>query len=88
MSSKKKIVKKVNIKDENIKYNVKNTALPVIITHDGKVYFDVDPGDEKRILAKDQETITDYQEKVKSTMEYLFLEGFLSDPEEVDPAKN
>jgi hypothetical protein len=83
MSSKKK----VTIKPKDIKYSVNNTELPVIITHDDKVYFDVDPKDESAILAKDQSKITEYQEKVKKTMEYLFLEGFLTNSEESDDSK-
>lgn len=79
--------KKVTIKPKDIKYSINNTELPVIITHDDKVYFDVDPQDESAILAKDQSKITEYQEKVKKTMEYLFLEGFLTNSEESDDSK-
>lgn len=75
MSSKKKIT----IKPKDIKYTINNTALPVVITNDNKVYFDVDPKDESAILDKNQDKISEYQEKVKKTMEYLFLEGFLTD---------
>lgn len=79
--------KKVTIKPKDIKYSINNTELPVIITHDDKVYFDVDPQDESAILAKDQSKITEYQEKVKKTMEYLFLEGFLTNSEKSDDSK-
>jgi len=74
--------KKITIKPKDIKYTVYNTVLPVVITHDDKVYFDVDPKDETAILAKDQSKIKEYQEKVKKTMEYLFLQGFLTNSEE------
>lgn len=80
MASKKKI--KITIKDEDIKYKISNTPLPVIITNDEKVYFDVDPADEKALLAKNEEKMEEYQNKVKETMEYLFLEGFLTSPDE------
>lgn len=75
MSSKKKIT----IKPKDVKYTINNTELPVVITHDNKVYFDVDPKDESAILNKNPDKITEYQEKVKKTMEYLYLEGFLTD---------
>lgn len=75
MSSKKKIT----IKPKDIKFSINNTELPVIITNDNKVYFDVDPSDEVAILEKNQDKITEYQQKVKKTMEYLFLEGFLTE---------
>lgn len=78
MSSKKK----VTIKPKDIKYSVNNTELPVIITHDDKVYFDVDPKDESAILAKDQTKISEYQMKVQKTMEYLYLEGFIENEPE------
>lgn len=74
--------KKITIKPKDIKYTIKNTELLVIITNDDKVYFDVDPKDESAIIAKDQNKIAEYQEKVKKTMEYLFLEGFLTESEE------
>ena len=74
MSSKKKLT----IKPKDIKYSIQYTELPVIITHDGRVYFDVDPKDERAIIAKNQEKIEEYQERVNKTMEYLFLEGFLT----------
>jgi len=80
MSSKKKI----SISPKDIKYSIYNTELPVIITHDDKVYFDVDPKDEKSILTKDEKKKAEYQKKVKKTMEYLFLEGFLINPEDFD----
>ena len=76
--------KKVTIKPKDIKYSINNTELPVIITHDDKVYFDVDPKDESAIIAKNQDKIAEYQEKVKKTMEYLFLEGFLTNSDETD----
>lgn len=79
MSAKKKI--KLNIKPKDIKYSISNTPLPVVITHDGKIYFDVDPKDEKAILANDPDKIAEYQQKVESTMEYLFLENFLTNEE-------
>jgi hypothetical protein len=78
MSSKKKLT----IKPADIKYSIYNTELPVIITHDNKVYFDVDPKDENAIIAKNQKKIAEYQEKVNKTMNYLFLEGFLTSSEE------
>ena len=83
MASKKK---HIVIKEKDIKYRVTNTPLKVIISNDDKVYFDVDPADESALIAKDEEKIAEYQEKVKETMEYLFLEGFLenSDCEESD----
>ena len=76
--------KKVTIKPKDIKYNLCNTELPVIITHDNKVYFDVDPKDEIAILEKNPTKISEYQEKVKKTMEYLYLEGFLTDSDDAD----
>jgi hypothetical protein len=78
MSSKKK----VTIKPKDIKYSVNNTELPVTITHDNKVYFDVDPKDEAAVLAKDQDKINEYQAKVQKTMEYLYLEGFIENEPE------
>jgi len=80
MSSKKK----TTIKPTDIKYSVNNTELPVIITHDDKVYFDVDPKDERAILAKNKNKISEYQTKVQKTMEYLFLEGFLTNSSETE----
>ena len=73
MSSKKKVV----IKPKDIKYSINNTVLSVTITHDDKVYFDVDPADEAAILQKNEEKIAEYQLKVMKTMEYLYLEGFI-----------
>ena len=84
MSSKKKIT----IKPKDIKFSINNTELPVIITNDNKVYFDVDPSDEVAILEKNQGKITEYQQKVKKTMEYLFLEGFLTDPSKDSDVEN
>lgn len=75
MSSKKKIT----IKPKDVKYTINNTELSVVITHDNKIYFDIDPKDEVAILEKNQDKVTEYQEKVKKTMEYLILEGFLTD---------
>lgn len=80
MSSKKK---KITIKTKDIKYTINNTELPVIITHDDKVYFDVDPKDERDIINKVPEKMQEYQEKVKKTMEYLYLEGFIEDSESI-----
>ena len=77
MKAKKKII----IKEKDIKYTINNTELPVVITKDNKVYFDVDPKDEKSIINQDPDKIAEYQEKVNKTMEYLYLEGFLQDPE-------
>lgn len=76
--------KKLSINPKDIKYSIYNTELPVIITHDEKVYFDVDPKDEKAIMSKNETKIAEYQEKVKKTMEYLFLEGFLTNSEDFD----
>ena len=39
------------------------------------------PKDEKAILANDPDKIAEYQQKVESTMEYLFLENFLTNEE-------
>ena len=74
--------KKVTIKPKDIKYSINNTELPVIITHDDKVYFDVDPKDERAILEKDKEKIAEYQMKVQKTMEYLYSEGFIENEPE------
>lgn len=58
--------------------------MSVVITHDNKVYFDVDPKDERAILDKNPDKITEYQEKVKKTMEYLYLEGFLTNSDIIE----
>ena len=71
---KKRAVKKIDEKD--IKYKICNTALVAFITNDGHVILDIPAEDEAGILAKDPKKLADYQEKVQSTMEYLFLEGF------------
>lgn len=76
--------KKIQIEPKDIKYNVYNTKLPVTITHDNKVYFDVDPKDQDAVMANDTAKINEYKEKVKQTMEYLFLEGFLTDSEDIE----
>lgn len=71
---KKRSIKKINEKD--IKYKIYNTALVTFITNDGNVVLDIPAEDEAGILAKDPAVLAEYQQKVQSTMEYLFLEGF------------
>lgn len=60
-----------------IKYNIKNTPIPVMIDALGEVMFDIPDEDMKNILAKDSDTIEKYQKKLDETMDYLILEGFL-----------
>lgn len=69
--------KKIKLKKEDIKYEIYNTALPVFITHDDKVFFDIDPKDERAIFKNDIQKIQEYDRKASSTLEYLKLEGFL-----------
>jgi len=67
------------ISKKNIKYNIKNTPLPVIITHDGIVYVDVNSADTKKLKKNNKKCVEKYRKLMEQTMEYLFLEGFCTE---------
>lgn len=71
---------------ENVKYFINNTEIPVVITHDSKIYFDINEKDNKILkdaakgVIKNKKKLEECQRKIAKSMEYLHLEGFLLDP--------
>jgi hypothetical protein len=70
---------------ENVKYFINNTEIPVVITNDSKIYFDINETDNKilkdatRGIIKNKKKLEECQRKIAKSMEYLYLEGFLLD---------
>ena len=62
---------------KDIKYNIKNTPIPVLIDVSGELIFDVPDDDMKKILGKDEEMVQRYRKDLDDTMDYLVAEGFL-----------
>jgi hypothetical protein len=77
----KKIKKpKVNEIDENqIKYFISNTPIPVIITLDEQVLFKTTDEILKDLNSKNPETISKHKKDVEKSLEYLILEGFVEE---------
>ncbi len=62
---------------KNIKYNIKNTPIPVIIDVSGELIFDVPDEDMQKILSKDEAILKKYRTDLDDTMDYLVAEGFI-----------
>lgn len=67
----------ININKDEILYFIKNTELPVIISKNGAVYFDIPQKDQELLNINDPIAVTQYKDKLIRCVEYLKLEGFL-----------
>lgn len=71
---------------ENVKYFVNNTQIPVVITNDSKIYFDINEKDNKMLkdaakgIIKNKKQLDECHKKIEKSMEYLYLEGFIDGP--------
>jgi hypothetical protein len=70
-------MKITKIEDKNIKYFVKNTPLPVIVTNEDKLCFYLSEKMKKDLQLDDPDIKMKYKEDVDATIEYLLNEGFI-----------
>jgi hypothetical protein len=68
-------------KKKDIKYSISNTQLTTIISKSGEIIFVVDEKYRHAAAKNDQVLIDECNNKLKASMEYLVLEGFIEKDE-------